>query len=180
MDGARLFGRARSNTKGARRRLVDERSCSKELERAKGFEPSTPTLARLCSTPELHPHAPSSDQIGGAERDRTADLVNAIHALSQLSYDPSLICTGLSANPSLPPWRPDGRPAEWQVFKTLPDQPSTPWFSGRMDGAARGIRTPDPLITNEVLYQLSYCGIARLRSERPPSYPLPCCLAREG
>jgi hypothetical protein len=29
---------------------------SKLLERAKGFEPSTPTLARLCSTPELHPH----------------------------------------------------------------------------------------------------------------------------
>jgi hypothetical protein len=28
------------------------------LERAKGFEPSTPTLARLCSTPELHPHTP--------------------------------------------------------------------------------------------------------------------------
>src|ERR1700710_3257744 len=27
----------------------------KKLERAKGFEPSTPTLARLCSTPELHP-----------------------------------------------------------------------------------------------------------------------------
>src|SRR6516225_2117668 len=30
----------------------------RELERAKGFEPSTPTLARLCSTPELHPHPP--------------------------------------------------------------------------------------------------------------------------
>ena len=27
----------------------------KSLERAKGFEPSTPTLARLCSTPELRP-----------------------------------------------------------------------------------------------------------------------------
>jgi hypothetical protein len=26
---------------------------------------------------------------GGARRDRTADLVNAIHALSQLSYGPS-------------------------------------------------------------------------------------------
>src|SRR5262245_65682539 len=26
------------------------------MERAKGFEPSTPTLARSCSTPELHPH----------------------------------------------------------------------------------------------------------------------------
>ncbi len=22
-----------------------------------GFEPTTPTLARLCSTPELHPHS---------------------------------------------------------------------------------------------------------------------------
>src|SRR5436305_5190683 len=28
----------------------------RKLERAKGFEPSTPTLARSCSTPELHPH----------------------------------------------------------------------------------------------------------------------------
>src|SRR5215813_3100994 len=27
-----------------------------ELERAKGLEPSTPTLARSCSTTELHPH----------------------------------------------------------------------------------------------------------------------------
>jgi hypothetical protein len=28
------------------------------------------------------------------------------------------------------------------------------------DGAAEGTRTPDPLITNEVLYQLSYRGIS--------------------
>ena len=27
-----------------------------KLERAKGLEPSTPTLARSCSTTELHPH----------------------------------------------------------------------------------------------------------------------------
>ena len=26
-------------------------------------------------------------------------------------------------------------------------------------GAAREIRTPDPIITNDVLYQLSYCGV---------------------
>jgi hypothetical protein len=26
-------------------------------------------------------------------------------------------------------------------------------------GAARGIRTPDPIITNDVLYRLSYCGL---------------------
>ena len=34
-------------------------------------------------------------------------------------------------------------------------------------GAARGIRTPDPVITNDVLYQLSYCGepsVARLKA----------------
>ena len=35
------------------------------LERAKGFEPSTPTLARLCSTTELHPH-PMARCIDGA------------------------------------------------------------------------------------------------------------------
>src|SRR6185295_6813699 len=28
---------------------------SEKLERAKGFEPSTPTLARSCSTPQLRP-----------------------------------------------------------------------------------------------------------------------------
>ena len=33
-------------------------------------------------------------------------------------------------------------------------------FKAEAHGAARGIRTPDPLITNEVLYQLSYCGIS--------------------
>ena len=31
----------------------------------------------------------------------------------------------------------------------------TPW---PQSGAARGIRTPDPIITNDVLYRLSYCG----------------------
>jgi hypothetical protein len=30
---------------------------------------------------------------------------------------------------------------------------------GGLCGAARGIRTPDPIITNDVLYQLSYCGV---------------------
>ena len=35
---------------------LETSSGSETLERAKGFEPSTPTLARLCSTTELHPH----------------------------------------------------------------------------------------------------------------------------
>ena len=34
------------------------------LERAKGFEPSTPTLARLCSTPELHPQRINHEKSG--------------------------------------------------------------------------------------------------------------------
>jgi hypothetical protein len=37
------------------------------------------------------------------------------------------------------------------------------------NGAARGIRTPDPLITNEVLYRLSYCGdLGRTSPGRSP------------
>jgi Acetyltransferase (GNAT) family len=32
--------------------------CISKLEREMGFEPTTPTLARLCSTPELLPHVP--------------------------------------------------------------------------------------------------------------------------
>jgi hypothetical protein len=31
---------------------------------------------------------PETAKVGGARRDRTADLVNAIHALSHLSYGP--------------------------------------------------------------------------------------------
>ncbi len=33
--------------------------------------------------------------------------------------------------------------------------------SGSGNGAGRGIRTPDPIITNDVLYQLSYAGVAQ-------------------
>src|SRR4030081_1732970 len=40
-----------ADTAGLRQTLPIE-----NLERAKGLEPSTPTLARSCSTTELHPH----------------------------------------------------------------------------------------------------------------------------
>jgi hypothetical protein len=33
-------------------------------------------------------------------------------------------------------------------------------------GAAREIRTPDPIITNDVLYQLSYCGPVEKEARR--------------
>jgi hypothetical protein len=50
---------ARIKAVAARFKLANHRRPGTDrgfLERAKGFEPSTPTLARLCSTPELHPH----------------------------------------------------------------------------------------------------------------------------
>ncbi len=37
----------------------------RHLERAKGFEPSTPTLARLCSTPELRPRSTATRFLSG-------------------------------------------------------------------------------------------------------------------
>ena len=58
-------------------------------------------------------------------------------------------------------------------------------FGETGNGAARGIRTPDPLITNEVLYQLSYCGDAgpiyappRGKARRPATSS--CEVARLG
>ncbi len=46
-----------NNNKAAQHDLLAAHSAPiLKLERAKGFEPSTPTLARLCSTPELRPH----------------------------------------------------------------------------------------------------------------------------
>jgi hypothetical protein len=34
-------------------------------------------------------------------------------------------------------------------------------------GAAEGTRTPDPIITNDVLYQLSYSGLVSFRRSTP-------------
>ncbi|GBR68773.1 hypothetical protein AA103587_0977 [Gluconobacter kanchanaburiensis NBRC 103587] len=41
-----------------------------------------------------------------------------------------------------------------QTGKTKPD----PDIWENLDGAGEEIRTPDPIITNDVLYQLSYTG----------------------
>ena len=40
-------------------------------------------------------------------------------------------------------------------------------FEARMNGARGGSRTPDILITNQVLYQLSYAGIKQFQTCRP-------------
>ncbi len=46
----------------------------------------------------------------------------------------------------------------------------TPVFPETFPGAGEGIRTPDPLITNQMLYQLSYAsepGSSAPRREKP-------------
>ena len=53
------------------------------------------TSEALAQLRQIHKKKPSvfMEGFGGAEGDRTPDLVNAIHALSQLSYSPALIKT---------------------------------------------------------------------------------------
>ena len=58
-----------------------------------GFEPPTPALSTRCSNQlsyePVQKHKPT--QIGGADRDRTDDLLNANQALFQLSYGPNKV-----------------------------------------------------------------------------------------
>ena len=59
----------------------------KNLERAKGFEPSTPTLARSCSTPELHPRpTPGRATIRPDER---APMPNGARLCNRFARRPS-------------------------------------------------------------------------------------------
>ena len=55
-------------------------------------------LIKLFSTPE-RPKVRS----GGARRDRTADLLHAMQALSQLSYGPTMLEAEFYADVKLPP-----------------------------------------------------------------------------
>ena len=47
--------------------------------------------SRLATRPNLASDATAMCEVGGARRDRTADLLRARQALSQLSYGPSVI-----------------------------------------------------------------------------------------
>ena len=54
-----------------------------------GLEPPTPALSTRCSNQLSYGPNVSSSPIGGADRDRTDDLLNANQALFQLSYGPA-------------------------------------------------------------------------------------------
>ncbi len=57
--------------------------CRKTLAEVRSLRKKTRIYAGLCM-----PLGSARLGIGGARRDRTADLLNAIQALSQLSYGP--------------------------------------------------------------------------------------------
>ena len=54
-----------------------------------GLEPPTPALSTRCSNQLSYGPNLKSSPNGGADRDRTDDLHNAIVALFQLSYGPA-------------------------------------------------------------------------------------------
>src|SRR6185312_1448643 len=70
-----------------------------ELERAKGFEPSTPTLARSCSTPELRPRSvlrPGRLPEGGGDRGFSTDWQACQSVVPGVVEGPCLRCDGYS------------------------------------------------------------------------------------
>lgn len=79
------------------------------LERAKGLEPSTPTLARSCSTTELHPHPDGGDRSPSGAELCQMPLPNAtvVRGPERADYRRSA-----ANSPEIRPKRPrDGNPA---------------------------------------------------------------------
>ena len=64
-------------------------AAKQQMERKTGFEPATPTLARLCSTPELLPRPFSKFKSGGGTQNRTGDTRIFSPLLYHLSYPAS-------------------------------------------------------------------------------------------
>ena len=58
-----------------------------------GLEPPTPALSTRCSNQLSYGPNENSLPNGGADRDRTDDLLNANQALFQLSYGPRVVNT---------------------------------------------------------------------------------------
>jgi hypothetical protein len=109
--------------------------CSFSLERAKGFEPSTPTLARLCSTPELRPRSRGgrgypagrarhhSERARVCKRRRRAEPAATTEGISRA-------CRSRSRRRRASDWRHrNGRPDRWRYCHRR---------RGRRRSAARG------------------------------------------
>ena len=108
-----------------------------------GIEPMTSSLPRKCSTPELHWHL----RAGNETRTRDPQLGRLM--LYQLSYSRNLSVGGGRRIRTSEVVR--------QQIYSLP-QLATLVSPPRNLGADERTRTADRLITNQLLYQLSYIG----------------------
>jgi hypothetical protein len=120
---------AKNDQAAKRRPVIGPVVCHEEnLERAKGLEPSTPTLARSCSTTELHPHPrwrrtravngrpmPNADRECNsphAVRCRADQPISSTMAANRTETPPNGVCR--------PVRRPDVRPpAQRQAIRAL-------------------------------------------------------------
>src|SRR6185295_8796362 len=89
-----VFGRVEDCARVVRQRKSVRRPYFGEYRRTSHRSPApfgAAAFARFAGESCLacEPKRPKSAKVGGARRDRTADLVNAIHALSHLSYGPN-------------------------------------------------------------------------------------------
>ena len=153
------------------------------LEPLTGIEPVTSSLPRKCSTPELQRPENASLPVEcsrAGDETRTRDIQLGRLMLYQLSY--SRLCRSVGG---AVPAAPKGcclAPNEWwgeqdsnlRSRKTADLQSAPVGHLGispfdRPTGANEGTRTPDRLITNQLLYQLSYIGL--YNTERTVSVP---------
>ena len=140
-------------------------------EPMKGIEPLTPSLPWKCSTPELHrlfggQQVSLSGHLRAGDETRTHDPQLGRLMLYQLSYARTLWihdpCSVVGAI-GLEPIQSETPDLQSGPALQLRRAPSSTCSLSPMEGmrASRGTRTPDQLITNQLLYQLSYTGVGR-------------------
>ena len=144
----------------------------------KGFEPPTPSLPCKCSTPELHwlMRPPAANGAGDETRTRDPQLGRLM--LYQLSYARLIsLSVGLSVSLEISSqthtqthtqtpfvgvigFEPiQTESPDLQSGPALPLRRAPMIHSLNKSRASGGTRTPDQLITNQLLYQLSYTGL---------------------
>ena len=125
------------------------------LERAKGFEPSTPTLARLCSTPELRP--PASAGGGGFGRIRWRRMIASGNGFARVASQPASATLGAARGGAAPPG-----------------------LAGAGDGRHRDAMPFAPLTPEQLFRHLDALGIAHRTVSHPPVFTVAQAAALRG
>jgi pSer/pThr/pTyr-binding forkhead associated (FHA) protein len=119
------------------------------LEREKGFEPSTPTLATWCSTPELLPHVPTQP---GDTSGHRRNPPRARPPPDQIQYSATTRdCKPSSENAAPQPDRPRLAPASFHLLNDSPDDSLRKIDHVAGDSAKSGASDRDQSTMNYVL-----------------------------